>query len=324
MEENEIDKILKPKNKLVLFFIIYLAIALACIGVVFYAKIANHEEEALNLSELISNGNEKEGQYVKLDTNSLPILLAANKEGDNYLYYMTDLEENTYIVRLSNETFQKIIEMRNEETGKLNSIYQLKGITSNIDEQTKNLAITNSLKVFGNKEINKDNFSENLGKVYIEEKTVNNRTVTIYTISALAGLFFLIIAFGYLLPAIIKSRKMLGNEVLVEELRIELGNLTDTPYKGQHVYLTRNYVVFGIQAIKYEDIVKGYISKQSTYGIKVGENLMIQTKDGKKYIIASITTNSNILNNILRDIYNKNTNIEVEYSGDNNKISENQ
>lgn len=324
MEENEIDKILKPKNKLVLFFIIYLAIALACIGVVFYAKIANHEEEALNLSELISNGNEKEGQYVKLDTNSLPILLAANKEGDNYLYYMTDLEENTYIVRLSNETFQKIIEMRNEESGKLNSIYQLKGITSNIDEQTKNLAITNSLKVFGNKEINKDNFSENLGKVYIEEKTVNNRTVTIYTISALAGLFFLIIAFGYLLPAIIKSRKMLGNEVLVEELRIELGNLTDTPYKGQHVYLTRNYVVFGIQAIKYEDIVKGYISKQSTYGIKVGENLMIQTKDGKKYIIASITTNSNILNNILRDIYNKNTNIEVEYSGDNNKISENQ
>ncbi len=324
MEENEIDKILKPKNKLVLFFIIYLAIALACIGVVFYAKIANHEEEALNLSELISNGNEKEGQYVKLDTNSLPILLAANKEGDNYLYYMTDLEENTYIVRLSNETFQKIIEMRNEETGKLNSIYQLKGITSNIDEQTKNLAITNSLKVFGNKEINKDNFSENLGKVYIEEKTVNNRTVAIYTISALAGLFFLIIAFGYLLPAIIKSRKMLGNEVLLEELRTELGNLTDTPYKGQHVYLTRNYVVFGIQAIKYEDIVKGYISKQSTYGIKVGENLMIQTKDGKKYIIASITTNSNILNNILRDIHNKNTNIEVEYSGDNNKISENQ
>ena len=117
---------------------------------------------------------------------------------------------------------------------------------------------------------------------------------------------------------------MLGNEVLLEELRTELGNLTDTPYKGQHVYLTRNYVVFGIQAIKYEDIVKGYISKQSTYGIKVGENLMIQTKDGKKYIIASITTNSNILNNILRDIHNKNTNIEVEYSGDNNKISENQ
>lgn len=324
MEENEIDKILKPKNKLVLFFIIYIAIALACIGVVFYAKFVNHEEEALNLSELISNGNEKEGQYVKLDTNSLPILLAANKEGDNYLYYMTDLEENIHIVRLSNETFKKIIEMRNEETGKLNSIYQLKGITSNIDEQTKNLAITNSLKVFGNKEINKDNFSENLGKVYIEEKTVNNRTVTIYTISALAGLFFLIIAFGYLLPAIIKSRKMLGNEVLVEELRTELGNLTDTPYKGQHVYLTRNYVVFGIQAIKYEDIVKGYISKQSTYGIKVGENLMIQTKDRKKYIIASITTNSNILNDILKDIHNKNTNIEVEYGGDNNKISENQ
>lgn len=311
MEENEIDKILKPKNKLVTFFIICLTIALVCIGVVFYEKFASDDREVVDLSELVSNGNEKERQYVKLDTNSLPILLAANPEGDNYLYYMTDIEQHIYVVRLSNETFQEIIQMHNKETGMLNSTYQLKGITNNIDEQTKRLAIANSQKVFGNKEINNDNFSEYLEDIYIEEKTVSSRTVTLYTILALTGLFFLIIAFGYLLPGILKSRKMSNNKELVEDLRIELANLTDIPYKGQHVYLTRNYVVFGTQAIKYEDIVRGYILKQRTYGIKVGENLMIQTKDGKKHLIASITTNSNILNNILKDIHSKNRNIEV-------------
>lgn len=324
MEESEIDKILKPQNKLVAFFIIYLAIALACIGVVFYAKFANDKEELLNLSEIVSNEYEEEGQYVKLDINSLPILLAANQEGDNYLYYIADTEGKTYIARLSNETFQKIIEMRNEETGMLNSTYQLKGTTKNIDEQTKRLAIQNSIKVFGNKEINNDNFSEYLGKVYIEEKNVSSRAVTLYTISALAGLFFLIISFGYLLPGILKSKKILSNKELVEDLRTELGNLTDIPYKEQHVYLTRKYLVSGIQVIKYEDIVKGYILKQRTYGIKVGENLMIQTKNGSKHIIASVTTNSNILNNILKDIHSKNTNIEAEYSEENKKVYKNE
>ena len=201
--------------------------------------------------------------------------------------------------------------MYNEETGMLNSTYQLKGITNNIDEQKKRLAIMNSYKVVGNKEIDKNNFSEYFGDLYIEEKNVSSRTVTLYTILALTGLFFLIIAFGYLLPSILKSRKLSNNKELVEELRTELGNLTDVPYKEQHVYLTRNYVVFGTQAIKYEDIVRGYILNQRTYGIKVGENLIIQTKDGKKHVIASIITNSNILNDILKDIHSKNTNIEM-------------
>ncbi len=311
MEENEIEKILKPKNKIMTLFIIYLTIALVCIGGVFYQKFASEEEEILDLSELVADENKKERQYVKLDTKSLPVLLATNPEKDNYIYYMTDINENIYIVRLSNETFRKIIEMYNEETGMLNSTYQLKGITNNIDEQTKRLAIMNSYKVVGNKEIDNNNFSEYFGDLYIEEKNVSSRTVTLYTILALTGLFFLIIAFGYLLPSILKSRKMSNNKELVEELRTELGNLTDVPYKEQHVYLTRNYVVFGTQAIKYEDIVRGYILNQRTYGIKVGENLIIQTKDGKKHVIASIITNSNILNDILKDIHSKNTNIEM-------------
>lgn len=312
MEEREINEILKPKNKLIFVFIIFLSIAIACIGLVFYAKYASEEEELLELSELISKGEEKEGEYVKIETNSLPILLAANPEQDNYLYYVTDIENNTYIVRLSNETFQKIIEMHNQETGKLNSTYQLKGTTKNIDEQTKRLAITNSIKVFGNKEINNDNFSDNLGKIYIEEKAVGSRTVILYTILALTGLFFLIIAFCYLLPGIIKSRKILRNKELVEDLRTELENLIDTPYKKQHVYLTRKYLVSGIQVIKYEEIERIYILEKRTYGIKAGEDLMIETKDRKKHIIASVTTNSDILDNILKDIYSKNTNMEIE------------
>lgn len=306
MEEREIDNVLKPKKKLIILLIIYLSLAFVCIGLVFFMKFANKKEEAINISELVFNENEKVQKYIKLEIDTPPILMMPTSEKDNHFYYITDLDNHTYIISLSNETFKNILDTYNQETGKLNSTYQLTGITDNIDEQIKRLALSNSFKVFNNNDLTVDNFYEKLGEFYIKEESISERTVTLFTISALLGLFFFIIALGYIVPGIIKANKILTNEELVEELRIELGNLTDTPYKKQHIYLTKNYIVFGIQAINYKDIDSEYIEEIKSYGITAGKNLIIKTKDNKEHIVASVSgTKNNILYTILNDIRNR-------------------
>lgn len=148
--------------------------------------------------------------------------------------------------------------------------------------------------------------------------------VTLYICLALFGLFFLILAIFYILPAIIKSSSTLNDKNLMTNLSIELASLTETPYKKQHVYLTENYVIYGTQAVKYEDIEWAYILVSYSYGIKAGENLNLKIKGNKKHItIASVGPKSNVLDDILNDIQSKNENIKIGYNEENKKLFEN-
>ncbi len=298
MEEREIEQILNPRKKLMILFLIFLGLAIVLIGVVFFMKFANQEE----------------GQSIQLEIDTPPILMLPALE-DKCYYYVIDVNHNSYIVNLSDTTFSKIIETVDRETGKLKNTYQLKGKMNPIDEAIQNLVLLNATKVFEEDELNADNFSDNLGKYYVKEDFVNERMITLYKISALTGVFFLVVAFGYLLPGILKVRKTLKDEDLLEELRTELQNLTDMPYKKQHLYLTRNYVVFGIQAVKYEDIVWAYCVKETSYGINVGENLVVHTKDNQKHIVASIAgMKSDVLKDILADLKKQNERIRIGYN----------
>lgn len=188
MEEK--NGILKARKRVIVLLLICLIIAFSLIGLPFFMKSSNKEE-----------------QYVTLDSDTLPILMTPTSEKDSQFYYVKDVSNHIYIVNLSNETFESIVETLNSETGKLNSTYQLKGITTDIDEQIKKLALSNSVKVFKNNELNSDNFSEYLGGFYVKENFVSDRVVTLYKISVFAGIFFLVLAFGYLLPVLIKINK---------------------------------------------------------------------------------------------------------------------
>lgn len=205
MEEKE--RISKAKKKLTVFLLIYLSIAFVFIGLACFMMLSSKKGEALNLSELVLNGTEKEGQYVALEIDTLPILMVPVSEKDSQLYYIKDINNRVYIINLSNETFRNISGTIDLETGKLNSAYQLKGTIAAIDEQTKNMALSNGYRVFKNNELNAGTFSEYLGEFYIKENFVNQRTVTLCTIFVFLGLFFLILAFGYIVPAMIKVNK---------------------------------------------------------------------------------------------------------------------
>ncbi|MDE6253943.1 MAG: hypothetical protein K2M78_15135 [Lachnospiraceae bacterium] len=205
----EQDKLLKSKKKLIILLLIYLGIASALIGFPICKILSdkNKDKEAVDLSELVLNENVKEGQYVKLEIDTLPRVMMTTSKSDSKLYYVTDVNSDIYIVRLSNRTFNNIVNTLNKETGKLGSVYQIKGITNNITEQVKNVALSHSYLIFKNTELNSDNFSEYLGTFYIKENFASYRTVDVYKILVFIGVFFLVLAFGYVLPAIIKVSK---------------------------------------------------------------------------------------------------------------------
>lgn len=320
MEEKEISKIFKSKRKLIILLLIYLSIAIICIGIVIFMA-SKKKEKPLDLSELIYNNEVKERQYVEFDIEYLPRILSTNIDKDKYFYYIIDEEGNIYVMKLSTKIFNKMKDNSNPENEKLDSTYHLEGITYNIDSQIEKLVLA-SVRAFTDSELNSNELSKYLCKVYIDDNrtTESDRIVTLYQISGLFGLFFLILAFGYIIPAILKTSKVFNDKELVEELRIELENITDTPYKKYRLYLTQNYIINGIQAIRYEDIIWGYITEVSKYGIKLGQNLIVYTKDKKEHTIGSVGSKNNILNNVLSDMHSRNTNIRVGYNEENKEF----
>lgn len=120
MREEEINKILKPKGKLgVLFlmFFIYLGIAIVCIGVPFYIKYAG-TKESKNFLEIVSAGEEKEGEYVEFNIAYLPELLAVDPEENSNYYYTADEEGHIYIAKISDQTLEHLNSICDEATGK--------------------------------------------------------------------------------------------------------------------------------------------------------------------------------------------------------------
>lgn len=196
MEEREVNKILNPQKKLYILLFVFLSITIMCIGIIFVFRFDSIDKysEPLDLSELRANGKEKVRYGVKLESNSMPIMIFNSKEEDSNLYYIKDLNDNIYIVRLSNRKFKDIVKTLNQDTGELDSNYEIKGVLVYIDEQIIELALTDSYKVFKNKELTSDNFSQYLGEFYVKTNFIGERMVTLYNISALIRTIFLYIS----------------------------------------------------------------------------------------------------------------------------------
>ena len=198
----------KEKKRLIVLLLTFLIIAVACIVPVLVNGFSNKEKEAVKLSELVEGNGEIEGQYVQFEFDVLPVLVSQGGQKDErQLYYIKDTESHAYIAEVSSETMSEIIDMLDVNTGKLNSVYTLNGIAHKVDDRVKGAAIANSFKVFKNEEVNRDNFSEYFGEIYIQDNSVSGRQVTVYKIMVLLGVFLLVMAFGYVVPGLIRLHK---------------------------------------------------------------------------------------------------------------------
>ncbi len=207
--QNKLQIISKTKRKILTIMLIYICIACVCFGVALIPRLTNENKpnEALDLQELISDNKQTEGQYVKIEIDTVPVLIMPNQESDNRLYAVTDINDKIYIAELSDDTNKEIWDEHNVETGKFDSVYELKGIIQPLDERTQRIVINNGYRVVRGSELTADNYSKYLDDFYIKDNRVSDRTVTLYKCWVLAGVFFLILALGYGLPNLMKLSK---------------------------------------------------------------------------------------------------------------------
>lgn len=226
----------KTKRKLAGLLVIYLLLAAACFGFVLFTVFSKtKEEEVLDLSELVSNGQVEEGLCVGLDVEVYPTLMLPKPEEGSPLYFVTDVNGHVYIAELSKETYSDVIDTINGE--KEAPVYHLEGVTVNIDEQVMKMALSNGDKVFKDGGLNRDSFSEYLDGFYIKDNRVSERMVTIYQIAALLGVFFLVMALGHIVPAMVRINK--GDFGVLDEKKMmrDLGkNLPDRESLTAGVY----------------------------------------------------------------------------------------
>ena len=194
----------KSLTILSLLLLLFLGIAVVFMGLPFLNAPANKGEEVFNLSELIQNGSFKEGQNARLEINNLPILITPPLKAESQFYYVMDANNRTYIANLSTATFKRIAKGLDLKTGKLATPYEFKGVVNIMDKDIKKFVLSSSYyNILKRDKLNPGDFYW----VYLKENYVNDRVVTLYKISALFSLLFLIIALGYVLPSIVRISK---------------------------------------------------------------------------------------------------------------------
>lgn len=201
------DMVLKVKKKLTILLLICLAIAFAFIVPTVLKMLSDKRE--------MSGGGENGEARIEIEMDTPPFAMTPVSDSGSWYYYVKDVTGQTYIAKLSDETFHGIVDTYDQETSKLSSVYRLEGTKEQIDEQIKELALENGFKVFGSDRLNADNFEEYLGEFYIEEHFVSYTTATLYKAFVLCGVFFLVLAFGYVMPILIRISK--GNFGILDE-----------------------------------------------------------------------------------------------------------
>jgi len=201
------EMIVRSTKRIVAMILVWISIAAVCIGIVAYDALNHRSEEALDLHTLVADHSQEEGQYVKLAVNTLPVLMATADDESSRWYFVTDVNDHMYIVNMSCETNKEIVGMLNTETGKLDSSYEITGVVHHTDDGIKNMIIANAYRAFTGQEVTSDNFAEYFDEFYIKDNSVSSRTVTLYQCLALAAVFFLVLVFGYGIPALVKIRK---------------------------------------------------------------------------------------------------------------------
>lgn len=325
MENNmEIEKIFKPKKILLIIGLAILAIA---IGLIIAGCITNKnkydKEEAQVYNDLIAANKDKEEMFVELEISEIPYLFATKEEKSSKqkFYFAIDEHNYWYIVRLTDKTYEKLEEQYNAD--KENFKYTLKGYIYDDPSELKRLAISayNENLEESAEKLTTTNFKDYLGSTYLDEtKTPFDSTATIFIGvgigTAVISLIFLII---YISQATkVKSTLKKYN---IEDLKEALSNCNMEEYKKQSIYLTNKYLIStlnGLDVFEYKDILWIYNEKRKQNGVSLGVWLMVCTADRKRIQVGR-AQKDDILIEIMTKIKEKNQDILVGFTGDNNK-----
>ena len=225
-----------------------------------------------------------------------------------------------YIVRLTDNTYTKLENMYNENPEEFS--YVLKGYIFEDSTELKQLAISAYNEAMEEEIVNNENFRLYFGNTYLDE------ILTPYTnISALLlglGIGIDILAFVFLIFYIVGGIKLKLSlkKYYKDDLEYELSKTTTLAYEKANIYLTDKYIIsktMGLTVIEYNELVWLYNEKRSYNGILVGITLIGYKNNNKRYGLASVYLNEELLIEIMNKIKDKNPSIMIGYTEENQR-----
>ena len=202
-------------------------------------------------------------------------------------------------------------------------------LTKKIETDIKELAIDAYNEEMGSEYLNKENFKEYVGLIYLDlEEDINDSTL--YYIGAfISFLVFLVLIIIYL-TVYLKNRKTFKkySKEELEKIGMEMYQVKENnPYQKMNFYLLKDYVVDtsnGIIVLKYEDIIWAYPYEYRYNGLVVNKNIKVYDKENKVYDIANTKyfdkNKEEILQEILKKLKEKNEGIILGFNKENKKI----
>lgn len=325
MSESEINKVLRPGRLIHIFTIIVVLITIGLIGGSFIVGM-NERKNARSLGELIDANEDKPGICAKVNMAYMPYGFAQEDE-DKFYYFAMDSEQFMYIVRITENTYKKLEEMYNNGEGNID--YEFTGYTYSIPSKLKKLAIESANEAIqdeGNK-LTYSNFNDYVGSVYLDETLEPEGHITnnLLAFGIIAGVFAIVLVFASV-SQLMRARKLTKNTELMEELRQELADLDDNPYKKLNMYLTRKYIISksgGISVYEYKDVIWEYATVRYVNGVAQGRSLMLCTKDKKKYTMAGTGANDTAIDEIMTEIKDKNPEVRIGFTKENREFFKN-
>ncbi len=303
MEEKEIKKVLKVKKSPLIWTIILILISIILISTAVYID-GPMGKEAKSLHELIYNYEEDEGEYVKIDIAYIPYPFAVEEIDNEELiyYFVLDNEGYIYIARITDETYEEIEELKEEQGDDFS--YELKGFTYDLPSDLKEIAITAYNEVYGEEVFTIDNIEEYVGSVYLDE-TITPQSENAATLIFIAFILVIAAIISLILFIIYKVSSMKIDKERLKLAKEELERNDIKIYNKQKTYLTNSYLISNYRytyILEYREILWAYPLINYHNGVAIGKHLIIYTSSNKKI---SIGYSNNVNNQTIEEIMNK-------------------
>lgn len=274
------------KNNMYLIPIVILAII---IGLCIYSADEKSKKPLPDPIKVLDTN--KTGEYASMDIQMLTESFATNDVDE--CHFAMDKDNYICIVVLNKEDtdrLQQIKEYTYSEDEVAPKAVTVKGVTQEITDDLKKIAIESYNEIIGDQLLNNDNFEEYIGNIYLDTKVSPIDYSFEMGIGILSGTFLFILLIYYL-KAIVTTKSTLKKYTLngsLEYIYSQLDQLDTQAYANGKIFLTREYIIDisnGLVILKYDDIKWIYPYNIKRYGITVGRYLEILNFEKKKFRI---------------------------------------
>lgn len=279
--------------------------------------------DSIYLHDLIANESIEENISVKVDLVSIPYAFAEYSEDDdsNKYYFLMD-NDYLYVGYLDYKTYNKLESKNLEE-----ELVTLEGITKKIPDDIIELAIQVYNREKGEVFLTEENYKLYIGEICLDttEVTKNINFQIVFSFSS----FIVGVAMGFLyLKQNHQIKKTISTYTDSEwrEIEKQLSDNVIMSNNKMNIYFTTDYIVdinHGLHVLKYSDIVWVYPYQLKQYGLVINQSIIVYNQNGKKIVISSINSSSNVIHELINDfislIIKNNSNVLVGYTKENCK-----